>query len=351
MNSITCTKCGLVAFATSASCKRCGTPYGAAGAHEFKQTFGGQSAPSVAFQPAGGAYYKPSGEVTVAGLASGVGGGLVAAVALGFAYAYLITYIPLIYLNILCVLGYGLALGGTSAALVRWGKMRNPAVGMFIVLFVTLASYYFSWATWLSIIISNDEFSVSSWKLAQNPFGLWGVLQLVNEKGAWSIGRGYGATKNQPTVSGILLWIFWVAEALTVLCVSSWTAWVVLTTDPFCEPCQKWCDEEKDLVSIRVAGSDELKRRFEDKDFQYIKAVGLKQANDAEWYRLDLHCCPGCGRTNTLSLKRETLQIDNKGKRNVITKNIFSGLLLTEVEVHQLRQVTSELNQPQSVAA
>src|SRR4051812_27746221 len=40
MNSITCTKCGLVAFATAANCKRCGTPYAAAGANEFKQTFG-----------------------------------------------------------------------------------------------------------------------------------------------------------------------------------------------------------------------------------------------------------------------------------------------------------------------
>ena len=351
MNSITCPKCGLVTLATAANCKRCGTPYAAAGAKEFEQTFGGQPAPGRVEQSAGGAYYRPSGEVTVAGLAAGIGGGLVAAVGLGLAYAYLITYIPLIYLNILCVIGYALALGATSAALVRWGKMRNPAVGMFIALFVTLVSYYVSWAVWLSLIVSNDEFGISSWQLAQHPLGLWGVLQLVNEKGAWSIGHGYGSSKNQPTVSGVLLWVFWAAEALTVLIGSAMTAWGGLTVDPFCEPCQQWCDVEKDVVSIGVADADELRRRFEAKDFQYMKAVGPKHGDDAEWCRLDLHRCPACGRTNTLSVKREKLQIDRHGKRTVNSKDIFHGLLLTEGEVHQLRQVGSELQRPQPVAA
>ena len=353
MNSITCTKCGLVAFAASASCKRCGTQYAPAGSSNFTQTFGGgQTAPGRAQQSPAGPYYKPSGEVTVAGLASGIGGGLVAAVALAFAYAYLITYVPLIYLNILCVIGYAFVLGSVAAALVRWGKMRNPAVGMFIAMFVALVSYYFSWAVWLSIIVSHDEFSISSLTLAQNPPGLWGVLQLVNEQGAWSIGHGYGSSsKNNNAVSGVLLWLFWAAEALTVVIGSTLSAWHGLTSDPFCESCQTWCDEEKDVASIQAAGSDELRRRFEAKDFQYLKAVGPKHADDAEWCRLDLHRCPGCGKTNTLSVKRERLRIDGKGKRTVTSKDIFRGLLLTEGEAHQLRQVSSELNRPQSVAA
>ena len=351
MNSVTCTKCGLVAFATATQCKRCGTPYAAAGAHELKQTFGAQSAPGWAQQPAGGAYYRPSGEVTVAGLAAGLGGGLVAAVALGFAYAYLNTYVPIIYLNLLCVLGYAVALGAAAAALVRWGKMRNPAVGMFVALFVTLVSYYVSWAVWLSLTVSSDEFSISPWQLAQHPLGLWGVLQLVNEKGAWSIGSGYGASKNHNPVSGVMLWVVWAAEALTVVLGSALTAWRGLTCDPFCEPCQKWCEEEKDVVSIGAADSDELRRRFEAKDFQYMKAVGPKQGGDAEWCRLDLHRCPVCGRTNTLSVKRQKLQRDRHGKTTVNSKDIFHGLLLTEGEVQRLRQVGSELLQPQPAAA
>ena len=357
MNSITCTKCGLVAFATTAGCKRCGAPYAAAGAGGFTQTFGGQSAPGVGQQASMGqqasedVYYRPSGEVTVSGLASGLGGGLVAAVALGFVYAYLIMYVPLIYLNILCVIGYALVLGASAGYLVKLGKMRNPAVGMCIALVVTLASYYFSWAVWLSIVVSGDEFSVSSWTLARNPLGMWGVLQLVNERGAWSIGRGYGPSKNAETVSGVLLWVFWAAEALTVVIGSMVTALGALTIDPFCEPCNVWCEEEKDVLSIRAAESDELKRRFEAKDFPYLKTVGPKGAGDAEWCRIDLHRCPGCGMTNTLSVNRQKLTIDRKGKPTVTSSNVFHSLLLTDADVRQLRQIGSELTRPQSVAA
>lgn len=352
MNSITCTKCGLVAFATTTGCKRCGAPYAAAGAGGFTQTFGGKSAAGVVGQQASDdVYYRPSGEVTVAGLASGLGGGLVAAVALGFVYAYLITYLPVIFLNILCVIGYALVLGASAGSLLKLGKMRNPAVGMCIALIVTLVSYYFSWAVWLSIVVSGDEFRVSSWTLASHPLGLWGILQLVNEKGAWSIGHGYGSSKNQPTVSGVLLSVFWAAEALTVLIGSMVTAWGALTTAPFCEPCQVWCEEEEDVLSIRAAESDELKRRFEAKDFLYLKTVGPKGAGDAEWCRVDLHCCPGCGRTNTVRVNRQKRTVDRKGKPTVTSSNVFHGLLLTEADVRQLREIGSELTRPQSVAA
>jgi hypothetical protein len=351
MNSITCTKCGLVAFATTAGCKRCGAPYAPAGAGGFTQTFGGQSAQGAGRQASTDVYYRPSGEVTVAGLASGLGGGLFAAVVLGLVYAYLMRYSPLVYLNLLCVIGYALVLGAASGYLLKLGKMRNPAVGMCVALFVTLASYYVSWAVWLSIIVSGDKFSVSPWEMASHPFGLWRVLQVVNEKGAWSIGHGYASSRNHEAVSGVLLWVYWAAEALTVLVGSMATAWYALTTEPFCESCNVWCAEEKDLVSIGAAEPEELKRRFEAKDFAYLKTVGPKSAGDAEWCRIDLHRCPSCGGLNALSVNRQKLTTDRKGKTTVTSKNVFRGLLLTEADVRDLRQLSSELTRPQPVAA
>ena len=351
MNSITCTKCGLVAFATTAGCKRCGAPYAPTGAGGFTQTFGGQSAQGAGRQASTDVYYRPSGEVTVAGLAAGLGGGLFAAVVLGLVYAYLMRYSPLVYLNLLCVAGYAFVLGAASGHLLKLGKMRNPAVGMCVALFVTLASYYVSWAVWLSIIVSGDKFSISPWEMASHPFGLWGVLQVVNEKGAWSIGHGYASSKNHEAVSGVLLWVYWTAEALTVLVGSMATAWYALTTDPFCEPCNVWCEEEKDLASVHAAAPEELRRRFEAKDFAYLKTVGPKAAGDAEWHRVDLHRCPGCGMMNALSVNRQKLTVDRKGKTTVTSRNLFRGLLLTDADVRDLRQISSELTRPQPVAA
>jgi hypothetical protein len=348
MTNLKCAKCGLVNFPTATACERCGVALSQSGAGEFKQTFGGQSSTTGFTQTAGqyaqttaaSAYYKPSGEVTVAGLAAGLVGGGVAGVVLAFVYAYLLAYIPFIYLNVLCTIGYTFALGFGVATLLRWGKMRNTFVGLLVTLVVAFASFYFSWAVWLSAMLSRGDVDIPSLTLALNPPALWGLILLVNEHGAWSIMR------SSTPVSGTLLWIIWGIEATIVLIGAPLMAWSALTADPFCESCKTWCAEEKNLVSIKTAESGELRRRVESKDFQFLKSVGIKEGGAFEWYRLDLHRCPHCGNTNTLSVKLEKINVDSKGKSSVSTKDFMDKLLLTSNDVTQLRQVSSELKSP-----
>lgn len=351
MNSIKCTSCGHLDFATAATCKRCGAARAPGGANAFTQTFGGQPAPGGVHRTAGDAYYSESGAVTLAGLAAGLGGGLVAAVAFAFVYSYLNSYSPLLIVNVVCAPGYAFVLGGSVAALFRWGKTRNSAVGMFVATVVTLASFYLSWAVWLSIVVSGGDFVVSPWALAADPLRLWEVLQAVNERGVWTIGSSHGSSTNREPVSGVMLWLCWSAEALIVLGGSLVAAWKGLTARPFCESCQTWCAEEPGVALIRAAESDELKRRFEAKDFMYMKTVGLPDEGDVDWCRLDLHRCPGCGRTNTLSVKRDSVKTDRKGKKTVATREVLGGLLLSADDVHRLRRVSAELTQPPPVVA
>lgn len=347
MNSMKCTSCGHLDFSTAATCKRCGAAAVPGGTKEFTQTFGGQSAPGGGYQKGAGAYYCESGKVTGAGLAAGIGGGLAVAVALAFVYAYLNFYSPLLILNIVCAAGYAAALGASVAALFRWGKTRNSTVGMFVATLLTLASYYLSWAVWLSVI-TGGHFGASA--LAADPLSLWEVLRAVNERGVWAIG-GHGGSGNREPVSGVMLWLCWGGEALIVLAGAPVLAWRMLTADPFCESCLTWCAEEQGVALIQPSESGELKRRFEAKDFLYMKTVGPRAEGDYEWFRLDLHRCPGCGRTNTLSVQRDTVKTDRKGKQTLTSKEVLSGLLLSEGDVHQLRRVSAELTQPPPVAA
>lgn len=343
MSSIKCTSCGHLDFGTAAACKRCGAAVAPGAANEFTQTFGGRSAPGGGYQTAGGAYYRESGKVTGPGLAAGIGGGLAVAVALAFAYSYLNYYSPLLILNIASAAGYAAALGACVAALFTWGKTRNSTVGMFVATVVTLASYYLCWAVWLSVVPGGNT-GGSSWALAADPLGLWQVLLAVNERGVWAIGRS--SSENGEPISGVGLWLCWGAEAVIVLAGAPWVAWKVLTADPFCESCLTWCAEERGVALIRPAESGELRRRFEAKDFLYMKTVGPRAEGDYEWCRLDLHRCPGCGRTNTLSVQLDKVETDRKGKQSVTSKEVLSGLLLSEGDVHQLRRVSAELTQP-----
>jgi hypothetical protein len=378
MNSIRCAKCGLVNFATSPECKRCQSPLSApapaAASHGFTapQTFAGshtfgaktsaalpsstsQVAPSRSAAPqpqAGGElYYKPSGEVTVAGLAAGLLGGLAVGALLALVYAYLLVYVPLVYAHLLCTLGYAFGLGAAVGYFLKVGKMRSPAVGVFVAGVVALLSYYFCWAVWLAAVLGRANLEVSTFELFSQPSFLLDVITRVNETGVWSIGRG-----SKTPVSGGFLWFVWGVEALVVLVGPVVAAWAMVSSEPFCEPCNEWCVEDQGLVSLGVGADKEAVRRvFETKDFERLKAFGAKRGDAMDWYRLDLYHCKGCDRTNALTVKAEKQSFDKKGNPTVSSTAFVNHLLLSPAETEDLRRVsreiTSEAAQPQPAPA
>lgn len=352
MNSKKCAQCGLVNFPTESVCTRCKSPLpeGAAGVGAgWSHTYGGgagrQSVPPAnaarAAATSDGLYYKPSGEVTVAGLGAGLLGGLLVASVLAFVYSYLITHSPLVYVNVLATVGYACAVGFILGWLLKSGKMRNPAVGVFVTIIVALAAYYFSWAVWLSVLLGRGNYDVPAFTLASRPSALLELILRVNEQGAWSIGRD-----SKTPVTGVFLWIVWAAEASIVLIAPPVLAWGVQNSEPFCEFCGEWCEEDKGLVSLAQAEPAGLRQVFESKQFERLKSVGAKGSAAANWYRLDLHRCKRCDRTNTLTVKSEKLTFDPKGNAKTESKVLFAKLSLSQPEVEELRRVSRELTMP-----
>lgn len=346
MNSTRCAKCGLVNFAAAPQCKRCGAALAADPAQgNWSHTFGGARQPQAspraarasASVSADGLYYKPSGEVTVAGLAAGLLGGLLVGLVLTVAYAYLLIYVPFVYAHILCTVVYAAALGAVVGCLLKAGKMRNHAVGVFVAAAVAFLSYYFCWAVWLSAVLARADVDVSVLTLASRPALLLDVILKLNETGAWSIGRG------GIPVTGLFLWVVWGAEALTVLVAPTVMVRAALTSEPFCEHCDEWCYEDKGLVTLLSAGRDELRRRLEAKDFEYLKTVGARQEGDWELCKLSLYHCKQCDRTNALTVKHETTTFDSKGRSKTNSTVFVKQLLLNASEAEDLRRVSHEM--------
>jgi hypothetical protein len=335
MNSLKCARCGLINFATAAACKRCEEPLDAS-----RQ--GAADAPAPALTPhshGDGLYYTPSGEVPLLGALGGLLGGVLAGLVLAFIYCYLVYYIPIVYLNVLCTIGYAVGLGFAAGLVMRWGKVRNMAAATGIAVIPAVLSYYFSWAVWVSLMVSNEDASVSALELARQPALMWELIQKINELGPWSM-------FNQ-TFKGLPLWIVWAIEAAIVLIGSPIAAFGLMSADPFCENCEKWCESERGVALVGAAEADEFKRRLEAKDFQYLRDVGAKAEDDAEWYRVDLHFCPGCGQTNALSVQKEKLNFDSKGKPSVSSSSFIDKLLLSGADAQHLRAAGREAAQPQ----
>lgn len=282
-------------------------------------------------------YYKSSGKFTLAGLSLGLVGGLLVGLLLAFAYAYIISYLPFVYLNFLCTIGFGALLGLAVGSLMRLGKVRSFGVAALVALVVAAASLYFSWAVWVSVLLGKADLQVGVLELAQQPAGLWEIVNKVNEVGAWKISNS--------TVSGGFLWLIWAAEAAIVLGGAVIAAAGMLGTSPFCESCQSWCSHTKGLITVADVEPAELKGRVEARDFDYVKGLAPKTEGQRDWARFDLYECPGCGKTNTLSVVRESITTDKKGNNSTNSSAVVKHLLLDKSEVYRLRQISQEMSQ------
>src|SRR5260221_5516678 len=72
--------------------------------------------------------YRHSGKFGVHGPLLALVAALVAGFPLGFAYAYLVKWIPIVYVNFFATIGYGVLFGFLSGWLMKFGKVRNTAV-------------------------------------------------------------------------------------------------------------------------------------------------------------------------------------------------------------------------------
>ena len=90
-------------------------------------------------------FYKHSGKFGVHGPLLALLAAVVAGYPLGIIYAYLIKWIPFIYLNLFITAGYGLAFGFMTMALLKFAKVRNSSIALLTGLAVGLCAAYLSW--------------------------------------------------------------------------------------------------------------------------------------------------------------------------------------------------------------
>src|SRR5690348_2250719 len=92
------------------------------------------------------AAYRHSGKFNAPGLVLSV----VVAAALGFplglAYAYLIRWIPFIYVNILATAGYGFVFGLVTTKVLKATQVRNTALAGLCGLAAGLIALYCDWS-------------------------------------------------------------------------------------------------------------------------------------------------------------------------------------------------------------
>lgn len=282
----------------------------------------------LSFTPLPETYYSHSGKAPFGGIALGLALGLVAGPLLALLYSYITLYLPFIYINFLISIGFGIGVGLPVGFGLKTGKVRNTPVAMLLGGAAALWTFYFVWAFWVFALVQragNEE--VSLLDVLLNPLALGSVILKINETGAWTLFSF--------AVSGISLWVVWGIEALIILITPIVTV-LGFVSDPFCETCGRWAEEEKAVREFKcVASQDELKEIVRRKDYGTL-LEHPRRAGDVIFYRADVHKCKNCNVFHVLKVEEVTLKIDENGKASESKSAVVENLLINASEMAAL---------------
>jgi hypothetical protein len=233
---------------------------------------------------------------------------------LGFAYGYLIKWIPFVYLNIFIVLGYGAALGAASDYLLKKCHVRNVVVAYGLTTLVGAAAIYFQWNGHL-----NALFDEAPWFCP--PDEIWSAMQFLYEHGSWSIGR-----HSSGNVTGLMLAGVWAVEAAGIMTTVIYFGTDSARTIPYCEKSRVWLDDSKKYDTLAFFGDSAQVAALAAGDLAPVIEARPREAGATQFARLILKHSPKCEEFFTLKVENVALTTNKKGeveeKTNELTKDL-----------------------------
>ncbi len=278
--------------------------------------------------------YRHSGKMPLIGIPLTVFLGAATAAILGVVYSYIIVYDPIIYINMLCTLGFGFGIGMAVAKGVRMGKIRNPVLAGAYGLAFGLVGLYFAWVAdfWARVAFDLDAFE---------PEVLKAYISWFYENGMWTISNHGNAGE---TAKGIFLGGIWIVEAAIIIGFATVQAYQSVASIPFCEACNAWTKDN--LGAARLKYSPDIQRRLAAGDLNALdEAFGATGREDV-FTQLDLHCCPKCDNSIFLSVCSMKTTIDKKGNRKTAKKILLRYMVLGGADVPRVLAAGRRVSTP-----
>ncbi|KJD33542.1 hypothetical protein PK35_06770 [Tamlana nanhaiensis] len=198
-------------------------------------------------------YYNESGKTSNLSISLFVLSGLLLITVLGYLYASLILFIPILYFNFLITIGYAFAVSFVTRILSIAFKIRNRKKTISINIVFALFAVYIQWVSYIFLISFENNYFIQ----IINNFDYFLLLLIrpdlvvldiieISKVGLWSIGS------SGVYLRGLVLWLVWLVEASIIIFVA-WNNFRQFEIIPFSEKDNKW-----------------FKKRVFDFDFEYI---------------------------------------------------------------------------------
>jgi hypothetical protein len=258
--------------------------------------------------------YRHSGKFNAPGLVLS----LVAAAAVGFplglVYAYLIRWIPFIYVNFLATLGYGFVFGWMTTRILKSSHVRNTALAALCGLAAGLIALYCEWSAHIHTL-----FKDAPWFF--RPDQIVSGMKLLYAEGSWGM-------RSSGNVTGIPLAIVWLIEAGIIVGFATLLPWAFVKDTPFCEKSRCWLDEEKKIDTLETFTDAAQLAALQSGDLMPLVEAKPKADNAAVFTRLLLKRSARCNSFCTLRVQDVTVSIDNEGKVKESTEDHTADLII-----------------------
>jgi len=131
---------------------------------------------------------------------------------LGYLYAFILFYMPIIYANFIIAIGFGLVLSIYTHFLFRISHNRSPRSKIILLITSGISANLFQWIAFIDFFIfghmPNPGEYYQSLDIIFEPSFFFGLIGEVNRIGLWAL---FGAP-----VRGFILALIWVAEFVII---------------------------------------------------------------------------------------------------------------------------------------
>jgi len=271
-------------------------------------------------------FYKHSGKFGIHGPLLAVLAAVVLGYPLGILYAYLVKWIPFIYLNFFITLGYGLAFGFLTVPLLRFAKVRNGIIAVLTGLAVGLCAAYLSWNGFLHAVAKDPPALITPAQVSR-------MMKYLYENGSW----GIGFSSSTP-VTGILLALVWLAEAGIIIGASALLAFGTVASTPFSERDECWLDEEKKIDKLDAFVLPEQIAAFKAGNIAPLEQARPRVPASGSFARLTIRHSHKCEEFCTLSIENVAVTPDKDGKLQEKREHLMTNLLVPKAMFDYLAQ-------------
>ncbi len=258
--------------------------------------------------------YKHSGKFGIHGPVLAITAAVILGWPLGIAYAYLIRWIPFIYVNFLATLGYGFLFGLMASVLLKMARVRNNAISGLTSFLVGVIGLYFAWSGHIHVVVTDAPWFVWPWQM-------FGVIPAIYEHGTWGMHSG-------EMVSGIMLGIVWLVEAGMIVGIATLAGLSTVGKTPYCEDTQCWLDETKNIDTLAPFTDPAQRAAFASGDLSPLTAARPKVPGSDKFTRLTLKHSPKCNIFYTVCIQDATITVDKNGNPKTELKSITKDLVL-----------------------